>query len=252
MNAPPYSVLAEIYDRIMRYVDYRRWAEFIREMLAAYGVAPNEKKRPTILDAACGTGSFALHLSSLGFSLTGFDSSPQMIAKAREKAASMWADITFEVGDFLTYQPNQAYDAVVSLFDSVNYLPPEDLPRFFRRVRSWVGESGLFLFDISTPYNSLLYFNNKNIEERLEDWHYRRYMIYYSQQHIQINRFELLSLVDRSRYIEEHLQYIYPVEFYRERLADCGWKILEEAEDFHRRPPSPNALRVHFLCVCNH
>ncbi|MFN3821286.1 MAG: class I SAM-dependent DNA methyltransferase [bacterium] len=248
INSPLYTVLAHLYDHIMRHVDYKRWAEFIIELLTSYGVLPYPHPYHRILEAACGTGSLALYLTRKGYSITGFDRSPEMISQAQSKFKRRNLKGHFEVGDFLSYNPKHNFNALLCLFDSINYLSRKELPQFFRRIHNWLVPPHIFIFDISTPYNSELYFNNQEYSGEFTGWSYTRQMKYYPDDHIQVNRFEVQDLKKGAIYIEEHHQYIYSPQIYRQELQATGWQILEETEDFRRTSPSPTALRIHFVC----
>ena len=85
----PYEKLAVIYNHVMRHVEYRRWAKYIKKILSKYGPS-----NPTIMDVGCGTGEFIYQLSQLGLAADGSDPSPAMlkIAKKRNPAHSFTLD----------------------------------------------------------------------------------------------------------------------------------------------------------------
>lgn len=63
------------------------------------------------LDAACGTGRFAAHLAGLGHRVTGVDSSPEMLDKARTRVPSA----AFVLGDLHRIPlPDNSVDLVVT------------------------------------------------------------------------------------------------------------------------------------------
>ena len=57
--------------------------------------------RGDVLDAGCGSGDNALHLASLGLTVTGVDVAETALERARGKAAERGLDVTFEVADAL-------------------------------------------------------------------------------------------------------------------------------------------------------
>lgn len=63
-----------------------------------------------VLDAGCGTGRIAIELDRRGFTVTGIDSDPEMIAEARSKAPSL----TWLLGDLAELSPD-AYTEPVDL-----------------------------------------------------------------------------------------------------------------------------------------
>jgi 2-polyprenyl-3-methyl-5-hydroxy-6-metoxy-1,4-benzoquinol methylase len=67
-----------------------------------------------VLDIGCGTGSLSLVLTGLGYTVTGIDLSPDMIACAEAKAQAANHSVTFHVMDaaFPQLAPQQ-FDAIV-------------------------------------------------------------------------------------------------------------------------------------------
>src|SRR3989344_8594540 len=74
--------VAQIYDTIMGYFDYRKSAKIIDDILKNRlpGVA-----NPSILELGIGTGALALELIALGYEVEGIDHSSGMLARAKEK-----------------------------------------------------------------------------------------------------------------------------------------------------------------------
>src|SRR3989441_5474268 len=56
-----------------------------------------------LLDLACGTGRMALRMAKLGYQVTGVDIVPEMIARARQKAAEQAVSIDWVVADARTF-----------------------------------------------------------------------------------------------------------------------------------------------------
>jgi len=250
----PYEALAEIYDQVMSHVDYVRWTGFAMEVFADHGIPLAElmtaKTDVKILECACGTGTVAGLFSMQGCSVDAFDSSPAMIEVARAKGSAISRAPHFYVADFLALDAEECYDAVLCLYDSVNYLTkPGQLVDFLSRVRRALKPDGLFLFDICTEFNSRLNFSGRKEEGQGPGYHYIRRMRFYPDKMIQENQFEM-GLDDRPGELicERHRQRIYTTGEIRRALKQVKLMILEETEDLDRHPPTPEALRVHFLC----
>lgn len=251
IKVAPYEALAEIYDLVMSHVDYRKWVEFSLALLSENGLPhPREDLAPRILECACGTGTMAVFFALNGYRVDAFDSSASMIEIARAKTSDIEPSPNIFIADFLTFEAQGLFDAVLCLYDSVNYLAsPDQVHTFFERVLRVLRPGGLFLFDICTEKNSMLFFADRKQEEQGDGYSMRRKVNYYPDTRIQENRF-WICLDERPDVVmfECHQQQIYPVEQIRQILIDTGFEIVNEFDGFHRHPPTPNSLRVHFLC----
>jgi len=99
-----------------------------------------------ILDLCCGTGQLAGTLTALGYRVTGIDGSPEMLKFARGNAP----DAEFINADARTFKLPQQYEAVFSVFDSLNHVMSlEELTDVFRNVYAVLREGGYFFFDMN-------------------------------------------------------------------------------------------------------
>lgn len=134
-----YEVFAPFYDMVNGDPDARS-----RQILKNI-----ENFRPvttSVLELGCGTGAILAGLGS-GFSLTGLDLSPEMLAYARRRnpaANLLEADMTsFDLG--------QRFDVVLCIYDTLNHVTTyEGWQSAFGRVRDHLVEGGLFIFDVNT------------------------------------------------------------------------------------------------------
>jgi len=117
----------------------------------ANGVAPellrilrrHGLRRARIVEAGCGSGVLAKHLSDAGHAVLGIDASPAMIRLARRHAPRA----RFRVGS-LTTAPIPRCDAVIAVGEVITYLPSRRaVERFITRVARALRPGGLFLFD---------------------------------------------------------------------------------------------------------
>ena len=112
-------------------------------------VLPGIPSNARILDLCCGTGQLAKLLSERGYAVTGLDGSGEMLKYARENAPS----IQFILDDARTFKLPKKYDAVVSMFDSLNHVMTiEELTTVFRNVHKCLKPSGTFLFDMNLEH----------------------------------------------------------------------------------------------------
>jgi len=86
--------------------------ERARAMAARLGVR-GVSWSPTLLDAGCGTGRYAVELAQLGFHVVGIDRSPELISIARCRTKAVNGRLEFQVGDFTAPAPVTSFDAIL-------------------------------------------------------------------------------------------------------------------------------------------
>lgn len=134
---------AYYYNAFYQDKDYAAESRQVDVLLKRYG--SNIRK---LINYGCGTGRHDIELSKLGYDCTGIDMSPLMIDIARKNGGSMNTDINFSVADIRAYEPQEKYDAVISLFHVMSYQNRnEDILSSFRSARKALNYNGLFLFD---------------------------------------------------------------------------------------------------------
>jgi len=118
--------------------DYGRTARALEPaaevVLDAAEIVPGER----VLDVACGTGNAALAAARRGARAVGVDPAEALLGLARERAAALGAEATFNVGDALAVPvADGEFDAAVSVF-GVIFAPDADraAAELLRAVRS--------------------------------------------------------------------------------------------------------------------
>ncbi len=114
-----------------------RWAE---AMLRAHGAGPE------VLDLGCGTGRDAAWLHRVaGRTVTGLDSSPEMIAHARSRHPGP----AYHVGDMRDFTLPGRFDAVLCLDSALLHCHTnEDLDAVFGRLRRHLRPGGLLVAEM--------------------------------------------------------------------------------------------------------
>lgn len=139
-----------------RYTDYddfaavynRHWGGFaLRIITVLESLALDDlPAEAALLDLCCGTGQLARELSARGYRVSGVDGSEQMLRYARESAPSA----EFTCADARDFQLTEAFDIVISTYDSLNHLLTlDDLRQVFRNVRQHLKHGGVFVFDMN-------------------------------------------------------------------------------------------------------
>ena len=141
-----YSFLAPWYDKLTGDVPYERFADFYEAEFRRDG-----GEFRLLLDLCCGTGTLTNVLSRRGYEMIAVDSSVEMLMEAQAKSAGLETPPLFLCQDAAALDLYGTVDAAVCSLDGMNYIPPEDLPEVFRRLRLFVRPGGLLIFDIRTP-----------------------------------------------------------------------------------------------------
>ena len=141
-----YRFLAPWYDKLTGDVPYERFADFYEAEFRRDG-----GEFRLLLDLCCGTGTLTDVLSRRGYEMIAVDSSVEMLMEAQSKSAGLETPPLFLCQDAAALDLYGTVDAAVCSLDGMNYIPPEDLPEVFRRLRLFVRPGGLLIFDIRTP-----------------------------------------------------------------------------------------------------
>lgn len=139
-----YSEFADIYDSLMKDVEYEKWADFFEEIFKRSGIRPE-----LVLDLGCGTGTLTKIMADRGYDMTGVDSSFSMLNKATEKGG----DILYLNQDMTEFELYGTMGAIISSLDSVNYITDKkSLEKVFSLAHNYLDYDGVFIFDINSPY----------------------------------------------------------------------------------------------------
>jgi SAM-dependent methyltransferase len=147
MTGDVFDAYAAYYDLLNRDKDYAAEAAYVDALL--------RKQRPAtlrLLELGCGTGAHAEELARLGYTVTGVDLSPEMVARARARQQGLPAEIAqrleFLTGDAQTVRVGRVFDAVVSLFHVFSYQTSNAaLQSVFQTSAAHLQRGGLLCFD---------------------------------------------------------------------------------------------------------
>jgi SAM-dependent methyltransferase len=126
----------------------KHWGGFSQKLVPVVEslVLNHTPRLARVLDLCCGTGQLACALQARGYEVTGVDASSEMIRLARVNAP----DCRFLVEDARAFTVSREFDAVFSVYDSLNHIVSiRDLRSVFRRVHGALRVGGHFLFDLN-------------------------------------------------------------------------------------------------------
>lgn len=130
---------ADCYDEMMSYVEYDEWAKLLSSKIK------KETKGNNLLEIGSGTGEISNRLHNLGYAIKGIDISLEMIKISNTK----YENIEFLNESMLNLKDKSKYDAVISVFDTINYLKSlDELNIAFTNIYNSIKNNGVFIFDV--------------------------------------------------------------------------------------------------------
>ncbi len=135
---------AELYDLFYADKPYANEAAFINHCIQTY--KPDARR---MLELACGTGNHSLLLEKYGYQIIATDYSPDMLARAKEKAQKVNSTVDFRQQDMRTLTVSEhPFDVVICMFDSLGYVATnENISRVLNGVHAHLCPGGIFLFE---------------------------------------------------------------------------------------------------------
>lgn len=160
-----YSEFAAVYDRLMGNADYKARGQALDVLIQKHG-----GKRGILLDLACGTGNMSEVMAAMGYDVIGTDISEEMLNIALDKKAESGLPIQYLRQDMRRLDMFGTVDVTICVLDSLNHLCSlEDIEETFKRVSLFSEPSGLFLFDMNTPYKHREILGNNTFVYDLEE-----------------------------------------------------------------------------------
>jgi len=140
-----------VYDRLAQFYEWEHHS-YLEDIPLYLGFA--KASTGPILDAACGTGRVALPLAEAGYSVTGVDSSPEMLAIAQTRSMKSPARGRLRLleADLRTMDLGERYGlAIVALSSFQHLLTLDDQRQALERLAAHLQRDGLLLLDLVNP-----------------------------------------------------------------------------------------------------
>ena len=144
-----YDSMASQYDKF--YLDWQtavqEEAVFLSEIFRRNGFDSSAG----ILDCACGIGTQAIGLASLGYSVTASDLSAGEIEEAKKRAAENEVEVCFRQADFCALSDVffEKYDIVIAMDNALPHmLSGEALSKAVNSITNQIRDGGLFVASI--------------------------------------------------------------------------------------------------------
>ena len=151
-----YDNLASQYDKL--FLDWQAATQEQAVILNKLFQDNGFDKAATVLDCACGIGTQAIGLASLGYSVTASDISDGELSEAQARAANNHVNIRFEHADFcaLSETFSQQFDIVICMDNALPHmLSKSALEAAIRSIMNQIVSGGIFVASIR-DYDTLL------------------------------------------------------------------------------------------------
>ncbi|MBQ4100322.1 MAG: methyltransferase domain-containing protein [Oscillospiraceae bacterium] len=151
-----YDNLASQYDKL-----FLDWHETTKEqdiILNNIFSHNGYDKSAKILDCACGIGTQAIGLASMGYDITASDISENELCEAKARALQNNLNIHFEKADFreLSKTFSKQFDIVIAMDNALPHmLTKDDLNLAIKSITSQIAKDGMFVASIR-DYDTLL------------------------------------------------------------------------------------------------
>lgn len=240
------SSFASFYDKLIGGVDYPKRADFFLNQFIRF-----KDRCELVLDLACGTGSLSLELQRRGCDVIAVDGSPDMLMQAQSKSYGLTPPILYLCQTMEQLDLYGTVELAICMQDSLNHLEgAASVQRTFDRIKNFIEPSGLFIFDMNTPYkhSEVLGDNTFVLEEQ------DIYCVWQNSYNsdncsvaIELDFFERQSGGSYRRSSESFAEYSYTVDTVREMLSSAQFELLEVQGDYTGAPPAANEERLVYI-----
>lgn len=238
---------ASVYDVFTDGVNYAERTEYICSLMLKNGISEG-----TLLDVACGTGSFSKKFLEKGFEVVANDISCEMLNIARQKLSSFGDRVLLLCQDMCELDLFGTVDAAICNLDSVNHLiEEEDVEAAFRSIGTFVRPDGLFIFDVNTVYKHQYVLSGQTFVYEDEEDTFLVWQNNECDEDCVVEMFvDIFSKDSDGRYIR-NTDYIveraYSREFIVNTLQKSGFELIGVYGDCTYTDPENDEERVYFL-----
>ncbi len=243
----PYGKTSGIYDLTSRYVPYDQWAAHLTRLVRFY----QRRKAEDVLELSGGTGSFRtfFNLPEIrSYLIT--DISHGMLRGAKLKSEDTGIPMRPVCLDNrkLPFR-RESFDLAIMLFDSINYnTEPDSVRQVLSNVMSTLRQNGLFIFDFTTPVNSITN-SPEDFSEQFEEVEasFVRVSKYDPETQIHVTEFKITE--EGRIFTEKHIERTYTITEMKaliERVPDT--ELMAMLHEFESgKKAGPKSERIHVI-----
>lgn len=231
-----YSGIADIYHKLFpvnpSFIGYVRG-------LAAPGAC--------LLDAGCGSGAMAGRLAEQGFSVTGVDADPAMIARAKRTCPG----VEFHTMDVLNLDRiSGSFHCIYCIGNVISYLNTDDKARLIRIVRSMLVPGGYWITQM-VNWDAIVTRDRVDFQEKTipdKDIVFKR-----SYPEIRSDRVVFQTELIREGIKLQDTAVLYPVTApcFHQMHSDVGFRCHLHAGNFDETPYDPSTVTGNVFVFIN-
>lgn len=237
-----YFALADWFEYLNSDCDYEKWSQYLHSQLKELGILQGVG-----LDIGCGSGYFTRAFSKLGYKMTGFDISENMLSKAQTLSQKEGVNPNYILCDILKLKTFERADFALCINDCLNYIPTQKLTAAFKKVYASLKKGGAFLFDISSEFKLReIIGNNTFCEDREEVAYIWFNKLFQDRVEMEFTLFAKRPDGAFDRGDEKHTQYIHSEENVKSALEQAGFTLKKICGAFG---DNSDKTRVNFVAV---
>ncbi len=238
---------SSLYDVFTDEVNYSERADYICGILADNGILSG-----SILDVACGTGSFSEKFLQKGFEVIANDISVSMLNIAREKLSDYGDRVLLLCQDMCELDLYGTVDAAVCSLDSINHLiEDDDILSCFESVGKFINPGGIFIFDANTLYKHQKVLSGNTFVYEDED---DAFLVWQNGECDEDNIVEMyidiFTKAPDGKYLrnsDEIIERAYSIEFLSDKLVESGFEVLNIYSDMTYNACKIDDERIYFV-----
>lgn len=177
----------------------------------------DDKGVKTLLDVGCGRGGFMQRMISDGISSKGIDLSQVMVAECISQGLDAEC---IDVADV-----SGSYDAIVSIFDVLNFMNKEKLTSFLESIAEKLNDDGIFIADINTLYGFSEVAEGTMSRDEEDEFLCVEAEFLNNELHTFFTLFTKNKDASYTKYHDKIVQYFHKIKFF-EKLS--GLKLIEK------------------------
>ena len=237
------------YDLSLYYSDIEDFHRNVREEVQFLDYIFRENNVHSVFDLGCGTGDHLVLLKDLGYEVGGIDESEDMLKIARKRIP----DGFFIKGKMQDFSIDRTFDAVISLFGSMDYLlTDKDVSLTIKNIKKLLRPSGIGIVEIWNDYPirrirfkplsnvSTVISHNKVI-------HRNRGFKILEENHRTIIEVNYIYYIDNEEVKDTHIMRVFGYEEFLNFLRKAGFNLIKTYPNIHETGYKDISNRIIFV-----